>query len=134
MLTPPEVPMSRDRLPPPDPAACLVRPYSSSQKGGTLIAEEVMDFETHARRICTADGYRPKHCPRCGHDVLHLHQYRERLLFGDPEKPVARVVVHRCARESCRATWRFLPLFVARRLWRSWRTVEVETVDESPPP
>lgn len=123
--------MSRNRLPPPDPSACLVRPASSSQKGGTLIAEDVTDMAQHARRICDPDGYRPARCPRCHHDVLHVHQYRERVLRADPDEPVATVVVHQCA--HCGATWRILPAFVARRLWRSWRTVEIETLQDAPP-
>jgi hypothetical protein len=44
---------------PPPPARCLERPYSSSQKGGTLIAEGVIDFESHKRHIADPDGYRP---------------------------------------------------------------------------
>lgn len=126
--------MSRDRLPPPAPPECLVRPYPSSQKGGTLIAEDVHDMQEHARRLCDPDGYRPPWCPRCGHGVLHVHGYRERVLLAYPETPVATVVVHQCARAACGATWRILPAFIARRLWRAWVTVETETLHGTPSP
>lgn len=115
--------MSQKRLPPPGPRACLVRPCPSSQKGGTLIAEEVTELTAHQRRVCDPDGYRPERCPRCGHDVLHIHAYRERQVLGE-DGPVMRIVIHRCAEQECRATWRSLPKFLARRLWRTWRTVE----------
>ena len=65
--------MSQDRLPHPQAPRYLERRYGSSQKGGTLIAEDVRDLETHERRLCDPDGYRPRRCPRCGHDVLHVH-------------------------------------------------------------
>lgn len=116
--------MSRPRLPPPPPA-CLVRPYPSSQKGGTLIAEDVADPAEHARRLCDPDGYRPAECARCLAGRLHVHDYRERTLRAEPGRPVVRIVRHRCA--SCSAVWRILPLFVARWLWRSWAVVEQAT-------
>ena len=126
--------MSQNRLPPPGPGACLVRPSPSSQKGGTLIAEEVTEPAVHQRRLCDPDGYRPPRCPRCGHDVLHVHAYRERRLQGEDEQSVMRIVIHRCAEEECGATWRSLPLFLARRLWRSWPTVEREVLPEAAAP
>lgn len=113
--------MSRDRLPPPAPE-CLERPYPSSQKGGTLIAEDVRTLSAHDQRICDPDGYRPARCPRCQHDHLHVHDYLDRVLRADGERPWIRIVRYVCA--SCSATWRILPLLVARHLWRSWRVVE----------
>lgn len=56
----------------------LCRPHPSSQNGGTLLAEEVTEAAAHERRLCDPDGYRPERCPRCGHEVLHVHGYRER--------------------------------------------------------
>jgi hypothetical protein len=44
--------MSQNRLPPPESEACLFQLRSSTQKGGTLIAEDVTDHATHERRIC----------------------------------------------------------------------------------
>jgi hypothetical protein len=76
--------MSRDRLPPPHQEACLVRLRSSSQKGGTIIAEDVTDRATHERRVCDPDGYRPPFCPNCGGRTLHVHDYRERVLRAEP--------------------------------------------------
>jgi hypothetical protein len=97
----------------------------SSFKGGTLIAENVRDLDAHLRRICDPDGYRPERCPRCGHDVLHLHCYPVRHPRGEPGMPpVVRVAQYLCAADECSATWRILPMFLARHLWRVWKTVE----------
>ena len=113
--------MSRDRLPPPEPEACRVRLRPSTQKGGTIIAEDVVDRETHERRICDPDAYRPSCCPRCGARTLPVHDYRERVRRADPDAPIATVVRHLCV--ACRAIWQVLPAFIARHLWRTWRVV-----------
>jgi hypothetical protein len=97
----------------------------SSFKGGTLIAEDVRDLDAHQHRLCDPDGYRPDRCPRCEHDVLHVHSYPERHPRGEPGMPlVVEVAQYKCAAEGCGATWRILPLFLARHLWRAWKTVE----------
>lgn len=123
--------MSDHRSPPPAAEACLERPRPSSQKGGTLIAENVTDLETHRRRLCDPDGYRPAECARCRSGRLHMHDRRSRTLVGDPETSTVTVAIFRCA--GCGATWRILPRFVARHLWRSWRVVEGVTVGKSSP-
>ena len=117
--------MSQERLPPP-PTGCLERRYPSTQKGGTLIVEEVVDREAHERRRADPDGYRPERCFGCGHDRLHIHDYPERKLRGEAGQPVIQVVRYWCP--GCEGTWRMLPLFLARMLWRSWRVVEAETL------
>jgi hypothetical protein len=128
--------MSQNGLPPPPPPPCLIRPYASSQKGGTLIAEDVTDRAAHERRLCDPDGYRPPACPKCGHDKLHVHDYRDRTLRGEPDSGESAaagaitVVRHRCP--ACDATWRILPRFLARFLWRSWPVVEQAAL-ASPP-
>jgi len=124
--------MSQDRLPPPDHEACLVRLRPSSQKGGTIIAEDVTDRATHERRICNPDGYRPAFCPNCGDTTLHVHDYRERVLRAEPGAPVARVVRHACV--GCEAIWQILPAFIARCLWRTWRVIEHTLTGAGPPP
>lgn len=112
-------------LPPPDPETCLVTSRVSRFKGGTLIDDEVRDLETHERRLCDPDGYRPCRCPRCGHGVLHVHCYPERHPRGELGMPaVVRIVQYVCAAGGCGATWRVLPMFLARHLWRAWKTVE----------
>ncbi len=112
---------------PPEPEACLTRSYPSNQKGGTLIAEDVLDLATHSHRLSDPDLYRPEACPRCG-ARLHVHDCRVRGLVGDPAIST-EVPRFRCAdRASCGATWQILPAFIARQLWRSWRVVE-EAVD-----
>jgi len=116
--------MSPNELPP-RAAACLERPYSSSQKGGTLIAEAVSDVELHRKLITDPDGYRPAACPRCGHSSVHAHDFRERQLRADAQwGPVITTRRYRCAGDRCGACWQVLPAFVARWLWRSWRVVE----------
>ena len=114
--------MSQDRLPPPDREACLIRLRPSSQKGGTIIAEDVTDPATHDRRICNPDGYRPAFCPNCGDRTLHVHDYRGRVLLAEPGESIARIVRHECV--GCDAIWQILPAFIARHLWRTWRVVE----------
>src|SRR6266540_1449529 len=123
--------MSQDRLPPPEREACLVRLRPSSQKGGTIIAEDVTDRATHDRRICNPDEYRPRFCPNCGETTLHVHDYRERILRADPGEPAARIVRHECI--GCSAIWQTLPVFIARHLWRSWRVVEHALTGAAPP-
>jgi hypothetical protein len=102
--------------------ACLVRLRPSSQKGGTIVAEDVTDLATHDRRLCDPEGYRPSFCPNCRGTTLHVHDYRERVLRGEPGRPVASIVRHVCV--SCEAVWQTLPRFIARNLWRTWRVVE----------
>ena len=126
--------MSQDGLPPPPPA-CLLRRNPSTQKGGTLVVDDVADLEAHRRRLCDPDGYRPCTCPRCARATLHVHDYRERRLREepDPAAPAAVTVVrYRCI--GCRAVWRILPLFLARLLWRSWPVVEAATLGPAPAP
>jgi hypothetical protein len=124
--------MSQDRLPPPRSEACLVRLRSSSQKGGTIVAEAVMDLATHVGLICNPDGYRPAFCPGCGNGKLHVHDYRERILRAEPGERVAKVVRHVCTR--CEGIWMILPAFIARHLWRSWSVVERTLSGLEPPP
>jgi hypothetical protein len=114
--------VSQDRLPPPELQACLVRLRPSSQKGGTIIAEDVTDLITHERRLCDPDGYRPGFCPSCRETTLHVHDYRARVLRAEPGRPVIDIVRHECV--SCEAIWQILPLFLARHLWRTWKVVE----------
>lgn len=115
--------MTQNRVSPPHPPACLVRPYPSSQKGGTLIAEDVLDRAEHEARLADRDGYRPEYCPGCAHDVLHMHDYRTRCLRAEPDQPVISVIRFRCPPPGCSARWQVLPAFVARHLWRSWSVV-----------
>ena len=126
--------MTDHRPPPPEPEECLTRSRASRYKGGTLIVEDVHDHATHRQRLADPDAYRPDHCPRCGGAVLHVHDYPQRKPYGEPGlPPVITIVRHICADPACRATWRILPAFLARHLWRVWPTVERTVVLRSPP-
>ena len=118
--------MSNDLLPPPLPAACLWLRYSSNpqHKGGTLIAEDVLNVEAHNRRLRSPDGYRPEACPRCDHRKLHVHDY--------PERKTLALTLIRYLCPKCEATWRILPGFVARLLRWPWPVVEAKTVNPKP--
>jgi hypothetical protein len=110
---------------PPPPPLCLVRRPTSTQKGGTLIAETILDLASHQQKLSQPGGYRPCDCGNCGHSVLHVHDYRWRVLRGEPEFPGVRIVRYICTR--CEAVWRVLPRFVARFLRRTWAVVEAAT-------
>ena len=57
--------------------------------------------------------------------MLHVHCYPERRPRGEPGMPaVVRIIQYVCAAAECGATWRILPMFLARHLWRAWKTVE----------
>ncbi len=98
-------------------------------KGGTVIAEDVLDIDKHRRLLRHPDDYRlyVSPCPRCGNSRMQTHCFRQRQLRpGDPGRPpvCATVRLYRCASRSCRAVFTVLPAFIARHLWRSWETVE----------
>lgn len=48
--------------------------------------------------------------------------------------PVVRVAQYQCAEAACGATWRILPMFLARHLWRVWKTVERVVLPGAAPP
>lgn len=124
--------MSRDRLPPPAPPY-LTRRYPSTQKGGTLIAEDVTDLEAHRRRLCDTDGYRPPSCRRCGHPRLHVHDYPERQFCSEKMRCLIKLVRHRCV--GCGAVWRILPAFLACFLRSVWSLIErTLQIHVAPPP
>jgi hypothetical protein len=124
--------MSQKRLPPPQPDNCLIQSRKSKYKGGTLIAEDVGTLEEHDRRLCDPDGYRPEWCARCGHGVLHVHDYPERRPLGLALTAAIRLVRFICASATCRATWRVLPAFLARHLWWTWGTIGRATREVEP--
>lgn len=117
--------MSAGTLPPPQPPACLSRSYASREiKGGTIIAEDVLDLAEHQRRLLDPDNYRPEKCRSCG-EKTHAHCFRERTLREvDPGEPPVIVVIRLFFCRSCGAVFTILPAFIARHLWRAWKTVE----------
>ena len=114
-------PMTQNRISPSPATDCLYRPYQSSQKGGTLIAADVSSLTTHQQRLADPNGYRPSHCPSCLHSVLHVHDYRTRLLQVASLVAVIRVIRHRCT--HCGGRWQTLPAFVVRHLHYNWPVV-----------
>jgi hypothetical protein len=124
--------MSQERPPPPEAEECLIHSRVSRYKGGTLIAEDVLDLATHVRRLADPDGYRPDRCPRCGGSALHRHDYVRRSPRDEHGTSALTLVRFICADLACEATWRMLPAFVARCLWRLWSTVERTTSEAAP--
>ena len=131
--------MSAETLPPPQPAVCLTRSYvSRGTKGGTVIAEEVVDLKVHREWLVEPDAYRQcvTPCRRCGAKTLHAHCFRDRHLRpgrrGDPVTTVS-IRLYLCAARGCGAVFSVLPAFIARHLWRSWTAVEKGVTDGKAP-
>ena len=125
--------MNEVRTAPPAAESCLVSSYASrggsGQKGGTLINETVVDLAAHETMMKDPGSYRPAEC-RCGCTRLHLHDRRERKARGSG-RAVVTVVIFLCAK--CFATWRVLPAFLARCLWRTWEVVEAALLEDERP-
>ena len=112
---------------PPAAQTCLVSSDASrGRKGGTIIDERVRELSVHETMMKNPASYRPAEC-RCGCSRLHLHDRRQRRAMGT----VVTVVIFLCAK--CFATWRVLPAFLARCLWRSWEVVERALFSERSP-
>lgn len=119
--------MNPEWVAPPAAQTCLVSSDTSrGRKGGTFIAEQVLELSVHETMMSEPSAYRPAAC-RCGSTRLHVHDRRERRLRG-PGSAVVTVMVFLCAK--CLATWRVLPAFLARCLWRAWDVVERAVFDE----
>ena len=122
--------MSKQLLPPPQAEVCLTRSYvSRGVKGGTVIAEDVLDREGHWEALLDPDTYRAYigGCRNCGWETVHALCFRSRRLR--PAEPGRLVEAHdirlyRCPKEGCGAVYTVLPAFIARHLWRDWQTVE----------
>lgn len=133
--------MSTEALAPPPPAPCLTRSYKSrGVKGGTVIAEDVRDAQTHRQRLLDPDDYRRAivACWACGSSVLHAHAFRQRQLrpadrFGSPPRQET-IRLYRCAVKACRAVFTVLPAFIARHLWRAWETVDAVAREQARAP
>lgn len=115
------------RATPPAMETCLVLSDTSrGRKGGTIIDERAVTLAAHEALMKDPASYRPAACRRCWCPRLHLHDRRERkargTVTGDGGRAVVTVVVFLCA--ECFATWRVLPAFLARCLWRTWEVVE----------
>ena len=62
------------------------------------------------------------------------HDYVGRRPRGAPDV-ATEICIRRyiCANKECQATWRILPAFLARHLWRVWPTVERVALPATPP-
>lgn len=119
--------MNPEWVAPPAAETCLVLSAASrGRKGGTFIDERVRELAVHEAMMKDPASYRPAEC-RCGGTSLHLHDRRERKARGSGTA-VVTVVIFLCAK--CFATWRVLPAFLARCLWRTWEVVEATLFDE----
>lgn len=123
--------MSARTLPPPQPPIVLTRSYKSRGiKGGTVIAEDILDPEVHAQALLDADTYRTAigRCRCCGTERWHAHCFRERLprpaVGAAAERRSTAIRLYRCATQGCGAVVTVLPAFIARQLWRTWETVQ----------
>jgi hypothetical protein len=125
--------MNRDHSFAAKPEPCLTQSRAERYHGGTLIAEDVHDLATHERRLADPDGYRPDRCPRCGHGVLHVHDYPSRKLLDGTGATLTCIVRYICADTNCGATWRILPALITRQLWRTWSTVERSVREQQAP-
>ncbi len=114
---------------PPAAETCLISSDASRpRKGGTLIDERVLELSVHEAMMKDPAWYRPAEC-RCGCTRLHWHGRRERRLRG-AGGTVVTVAVFLCSK--CGATWRVLPAFLARCLWRTWAFVEAAVFEKGP--
>jgi hypothetical protein len=122
----------KSRPNPPPPENCLVNSRRLRFRGGTLIVPDVHELDEHERRLHSTDGYRPATCPRCGGERLHVHDHLRRVLVDEARVIRIGIVRYICARADCGATWRMLPAFVARHLWRRWTTVARAIAERAP--
>jgi len=101
---------------------CLRKAVPSKQKGGTVVAEQIVDEEAHARALENPDLVRPAECPHCHRSRPQVHDRRPRVLRGTHgTRKVIQILRFRCG--ACRAVIRVLPAFVCRFLHRTWATV-----------
>jgi hypothetical protein len=110
-------------LPPP---ACLTRTYASRGiKGGTVIAEEVIERSEHERRLLDPGTYREvvTPCVACKGTSLHAHCFRTRTLRPAARGAPSVIITIRLYLCTCGAVFTVLPAFVARHLWRAWKTI-----------
>lgn len=110
----------------PEPALpeYLNRAYPD-KRGGTLIVEDVWDFEEHRERVLTPGGYRPAGCPCCN-GFLAGHGSRFRQFRDQPESAGEEIRRYRC--RPCQIVWQVLPAFIARCLHRTWGAIQSRLV------
>jgi len=117
---------------PPSDAQILRCPYLDGprprkQKGGTLLARHLTTLEQHEAALANPALTKQTCCVACKIGRLHMHDRRERRFQGEVGGPGrTQVLIFRCSRrDACGATWRILPHFLARHLWRRWTLVGV---------
>lgn len=129
--------MSTEVHPLPPSPACLTRSYASRRiKGGTVIAEEVIERSEHERRLLDPDSYREcvTPCTACKGTSLHAHCFRNRTLRSAARGEPSAIITIRLYLCTCGAVFTVLPAFAARHLWRAWKTVEATVTGKEAPP
>jgi len=109
----------------------LDRPRRRKQKGGTVLARHITTLEQHEAALADPALFELSDCLSCKVGRLHGHDRRERIFAGEVGGPGrTEILVLRCGRrDECGATWRVLPHFLARHLWRRWTLVGVVLED-----
>jgi hypothetical protein len=113
------------------PGPYLDRPRPRKQKGGTVLARHITTLEQHEAALADPALLNLSGCLSCTVGLLHGHDRRERIFAGEVGGPGrTEILVFRCSRrDECGATWRVLPHFLARHLWRRWTLVGVVLED-----
>lgn len=102
---------------------CLSTPYSSkSHRGGTVIAEDVLDLDDHRKWLGFINYYRPERCGSCQGEHLHGHGLRDRELRMGDWSVTEQIRRYLCA--DCGGVWQVLPAVITRHLHRTWDTVQ----------
>jgi hypothetical protein len=113
----------------PRPPARLERPYPSSQKGGTLIAERARDPEAHLEQASDPPGYRPGRRPRCGPPLFAAIGVRHAIVLRSPARrtfpaiPLDLRAWARVTRSSLLDIVSTMPTSVVAALGPIWRTL-----------
>ena len=110
--------MPQTQLPP--TASQNPSPPSSTKRGGTLIAHDILTLEQHEAAVCNPELEHPDEgCPHCA-GGLHVHDRRSRCIGGLRGKRT-QILIFECP--TCEVVWRVLPAFIPPRRWWAWEPI-----------